>query len=95
MIIDHIYERTTVKPVSGPEYFPRPFRSGVVVCITINLSMQADALLDSRGIVKFLFSFYKITDHIAHEDTRVIKGQVCVREVIQAIKLHLAVLFYE
>jgi hypothetical protein len=38
-------------------------------------------------VVEFLFAFYKIADHVAHQDTGIIKGKICMGEIVDSDKL--------
>jgi len=54
---------------------------GGLMCIRkcINSPVEHDALLNTPGVIKFFFTLDKITDHVAGEYLRMVKGQVCVR----------------
>jgi hypothetical protein len=50
--------------------------------IIINCTVQPDAFLNSRGVIKLFPAFYIIADHIAHQYFGMIKGKVCMGQVI-------------
>lgn len=82
MIIYHIYKCAGVKPVIRPEYFFGLPGSGMCICKSINGTVQGDSLLNAERVVQFLFAFYIITDQVTGQYIRIIKGKVCVCQVI-------------
>lgn len=82
MIVDHIHESTAVQTVMWPEYLPGIPCGFMRIREYINYTVQGDALLDCRGIIKFLFPFYKIADQVADSDARMVKRKICVGEVV-------------
>ena len=82
MIIDHIYKSAGIQAVMRPEkFFGFP---GSFMCISkrVNGPVQGDPFLNTRGIVKLFFPFYKIADKVANQYVRVIKRKICMGEVV-------------
>ena len=52
----------------------------------VNESVQGNAFLNILRVIEFLFSLYKITDHVADQDGWIVKGKICVGEIVDKIK---------
>ena len=93
MVIADIHKSGCVQTVSR---FEKQFRLKgyrMFICELINGTVKGNAFLNFFGVVKFLFSFYKITDEIANQNLRIIKRKICMGEVIQA-KIFFRILNY-
>lgn len=85
MVIYYIYKSAAIQPVVWPEKFFRFPGSFMFVGKIIYYTVQGDSLLNPDGIIKFLFSLYKIADKVAHQYFRVIEGKICMGEVVNRI----------
>jgi len=63
--------------------------AGSFMCIgeSINGPVQGDPILYTLWEIKFLLSFHKIADKIAHQYFGVIKRQICVGQVIDKTEI--------
>ena len=46
--------------------------------------VEPDTPMNTRSIIKLLFTLYKIADHIAYQYLRFIEREICMRQVIHA-----------
>lgn len=82
MIIHYIYKCPGIQTISRPKNLFCFFGGNVCVSKYVNIPVQGNPFLNSRRVVKFLFSLYKITDKITDQYFRVLKRKICVGQVV-------------
>ena len=82
MIVDDVCKSAGIGAAGGFQQLLRFFGNRMEIGELIDLTVKHNALLDRRRVIEFLFALDEITDHIAGEDRRVFKREICVGEVI-------------
>jgi hypothetical protein len=82
MVIYYIYEDSTVQSIRCLEKLPGRLCNGVAIGELVNGPVKGNPILYPWGIIKFLFPFHKIANHISDKNIGLIERQVSMSEII-------------